>query len=164
MKAGSASPCSVDEFAEFLKGLTLESIDIQNCSASCRDTAYGQVERSNKQVLALAQDARLLEATEDHCVVSAFYGVRVLASEGADVQSEWMAEIDVEYRLRYSTRSLMTEGFFEQFRSLTLTLNTVPFAREWIQSTSLRMGLKPVILPLVMSNAKPPASKPEPSP
>jgi len=56
--------------------------------------------------------------------------------------------IKCEYDLVYESAERLPQEFFEMYSKTSLPLNVWPYFREFVQSTSTRMGLPPITMPL----------------
>lgn len=58
-------------------------------------------------------------------------------------------QINVTFLVRLSSKETFTDDFFEIYKSVSLGLNTWPFFREFVHSTTARMNIPPMTLPLL---------------
>lgn len=142
------------QFLRFIQGVSIQSIEIENCHATVRDKNLRAAPESGLD-LAYAHESHLLESHALGFDASVFYGVRVLPSPDANPDDSWMAQLEVEYRVRYASEIAITDEMFANFQEVTLRLNTIPFARQWMHETSLRMGIPPILIPLAVSKSNP---------
>ena len=73
------------------------------------------------------------------------YKIRVTAPESEKPS----IEISAAFELEYSTDISITDDYWDIFRRSSLTLQSWPFLREYVNSIISRMGLPPLILPLL---------------
>jgi len=64
-------------------------------------------------------------------------------------RKEQLIKITATYCLIYSADSSFDDKFFKVFKDTTLPLNSWPYFREFAQSTTNRMSIPPIILPLI---------------
>lgn len=64
---------------------------------------------------------------------------------------EPFGEIDVTFTAEYTTEQPMTKRIFEIFGDLNLPLNVFPYIREYVHTTTNRMGFPTLILPTFKS-------------
>lgn len=142
----------IDEvtFAKFLGGIRLASIRVESSSCVIHDRAKLKDGKAGV-VHEFGYSPQLLRATSRSAEVVVLFGVRLIR-EGAGGEDEEIGVLTVVYGVRYETASKMTAEIFDQFRKVTLLVNTAPFAREWIHEQSLRMGLEPILIPLAISH------------
>jgi hypothetical protein len=60
-----------------------------------------------------------------------------------------IASIEFELLLTFSSDIPINKDIFDIFKILTVPLHSWPYAREFIHSTIVRLGLPPAILPLL---------------
>ncbi len=70
-----------------------------------------------------------------------------LLEVGSDNSTERFASISVTFEVHYRTKKPITDEIFEIFRVLNLGMNLWPYVREFVQSTTLKMGLPGLVLP-----------------
>ncbi len=63
-------------------------------------------------------------------------------------QDSVIAKIRFELSLTYSSDKPINKDIFDIFKIMNVPLNSWPYAREFIHSTVMRLGLPPVFLPL----------------
>lgn len=144
-------------FAEFLRGLKMEQIWVE--SSSC-NVNRSMLDGADGVEIEFGYAPKLLEATKKFASISVLFGARLLRKT-REAETDEAGLLTVRFRVRYSTQQKMTAEIFDEFRKVTLLVNTVPFAREWIHDQSLRMGLDPILLPLALTHpaAAPPMDK-----
>ena len=60
-----------------------------------------------------------------------------------------MLEVECTFELGLRVATPMTKDYFAIFARVNLPVNTWPYFREFVHSMISRMGLPPVVLPLV---------------
>jgi preprotein translocase subunit SecB len=60
-------------------------------------------------------------------------------------------EIDVTFTAEYTAKQAMTKKIFEVFGDINLPLNVFPYIREYVHTTTNRMGFPTLILPTYKS-------------
>lgn len=138
------------EFHEFLHGVALQSIAVESCIATIRDPGLRSADRKQLR-LAFTYESKLALNEPNGFEALAFYGARILPTPDANSDDSWLAQMEIEYRVRYESSTQIRDDLFTIFQQVTLRLNTVPFAREWMHQTSLKMGIPPVLIPLAVS-------------
>ena len=73
----------------------------------------------------------------------AIQSYEVLVVEGGEV----LADIEVRFGLRFTSKEKMTDDRFIVFREVNLPVNTWPYLREFVSTTLGRMGWQPITLP-----------------
>ena len=67
-----------------------------------------------------------------------------------------LADIEVRFGLRFTSKEEMTEERFAVFREVNLPVNTWPYLREFVSTTLGRMGWQPITLPTLKRGTDPP--------
>ncbi len=60
-------------------------------------------------------------------------------------------DINVTYTAEYSSENKMSRNIFEVFEAYNLPLNLYPYVREYVHTTTNRMGMPTLILPTFKS-------------
>lgn len=83
-------------------------------------------------------------------------GFRVLHVYEARVQSrdDVLAEIEVVFGLDFESEQLMSAEIFSVFEDVNLPVNTWPFLREFVSTTTGRMGWVPFTIPALKRGVK----------
>jgi len=58
------------------------------------------------------------------------------------------ARIECSFIVEYRSEKPMTDELFKIFEKVNLPLNTWPYFREFVQNSTVRMGLPPLVLPV----------------
>ncbi|RMG24771.1 MAG: hypothetical protein D6724_05370 [Armatimonadetes bacterium] len=138
-------------FNQFLQGVRMTDLWLQSCQAHVLDRAPISRERKKKQlILEFGFAPELVKATARKAVVDVTFGVKVKRKKQAD--SKELAFLSVTFQVAYETKTKMTNEIFDQFSKVTLLVHTVPFARQWLHTQSVQMGIEPILLPLAISH------------
>lgn len=81
--------------------------------------------------------------------------VRVAGHEKKEGTGEPPFKMDADIVLRYKFQDELpdlTEQHYKHFAELNAFMNAWPYVRELVQSTTARMGLPPLVLPLLKSS------------
>lgn len=112
------------------------------------ETRIREVDELSKPVLQVGYAARVVERTDQDLWVR----VRAEATvrDGAVDASETAIRAFADFELHYgATEGISgTDEELTAFAETNATLNAWPYLREAIQSTSVRMGMPPILLPL----------------
>lgn len=127
-----------DAYAAFIEGVELQHIwligaDIQNLAGP---------ERPEQLRVKITDHDPEKQTFEDHFVVRAPFRVRF---EGAE--SNLLAEITATFGLEYRSTTEPTESIWAIFAAHNVPLNVWPFFREFVSSTTGRMGWSNLTLP-----------------
>ena len=135
-----------EDFYKVLQGLEILRIDVDDFSGKVHDRG-NMLSRDGSRTVAVTEKARYECGEDESVIVWHTYNVAVMP-DGSEKTNKSMT-LTVEFRVEYATKETFTDEFFEQFRQVSLRLQTAPFARAWIQDHCLRMGVPPLILPLI---------------
>ncbi len=128
-----------NEYNAFLKQIELEDIRVTNARIENLDCSYFPSSAEVKWRIT----ARF-ENKGKKCNVFHTYYFTVIDKETGNKK----AKIAVTFCVTYSTKTSMTDGLFEIFKTLNLPLNTWPYYREFIQTAISRMGWPPYTVPM----------------
>ncbi len=135
----------VEEFEKILSGLNLLSISLNQVDA--RITGRRIVVQEAGSL------APGIEATASFkCLPQENGFLLVILQEiltSIEKDSKSILGIFLEYQLEYSSVHEVPESFFDAFRDGPLLLQIVPFAREMVQSITLKMGVPPITIPMI---------------
>lgn len=137
---------SPNNFYEVLDGLEIVKIDVDDFSGKVINRAK-LLTRDSKRRVSVAEKSEYRCSDDTEVIVKHSYAVTVI-SEGED-KAEKLLTLALRFRLLYDSKEAFTDEFFEQFRQLSLRVQTAPFARAWIHDHCLRMGVPPLIMPLI---------------
>jgi hypothetical protein len=135
-----------EDYKKILSGLEIVRIDVDEYSGKVLNRA-GLYASDKKRTVNLTEKARF-EAIESGDVVI-WHAYNIVVTLNKEEAAAKLMTFSVEFRVHYASEEPFTSDFFEQFRKLSLQIQTAPFARAWIQDHCLRMGVPPLILPLV---------------
>lgn len=134
------------EFNEILQGLEIIEISVDEFSGKVHDRA-GSLDPDLPQVIQLKESARYEEGSQSVAMWQTFK--LTVTPEGQKTRK--LFELSVTFRVLYHASVPISPKFFDVFKGKSLRLQTSPFARAWIHDHCLRMGMPPLILPLVRS-------------
>ena len=129
---------SPDEYRRILDGIELKNILISNIKA---DLKHELLTEGMKIVI---KDDAQYEMREDDFIIKNKY---ILTAKN---QANKIAlKIECVFIVVFETKYEITDGFFEIYKDLSLPLNVWPFFRELVNSTTARMNIPPLTLPLL---------------
>lgn len=146
MAKTKASLISEDDFMKVLQGLEILQIDVDDFSGKVLNRAR-LTARDGKRKVSVSEKAEFRCGSDTEVIVWHSYQVAVMAEQ--EDRNEKLLTLSLKFRLLYESKEPFTEEFFEQFRLLSLRVQTAPFARAWIHDHCLRMGVQPLIMPLI---------------
>jgi len=133
---------SPKEYREFIKGVQLLGIIVK---ASQARRIADTIDLSRSADLNTTERAEFKMTDGNTCVVQHHYDLS-MAYTG---EKDRLLEIECTFELGLRVASPMTKDYFDVFAKVNLPLNTWPYLREFVHSSISRMGLPPVVLPLV---------------
>ncbi|HFE63776.1 MAG TPA: hypothetical protein ENK14_05070 [Caldithrix sp.] len=129
---------SPEEYRRILDGIELKNILISNIKA---DLKHELLTEGMKIVI---KDDAQYEMREDDFIIKNKY---ILTAKN---QANKIAlKIECVFIVVFETKYEITDGFFEIYKDLSLPLNVWPFFRELVNSTTARMNIPPLTLPLL---------------
>lgn len=146
MARTKAPPISEEDFLTVLQGLEIITIDVDDFSGEVVNRAK-LLSRDTKRRISVTEKSEFRCGDDTEVIVKHCYTLTVMA-EGED-KKEKLLTLALRFRLLYDSKEPFTDDFFEQFRQMSLRVQTAPFARAWIHDHCLRMGVPPLIMPLI---------------
>jgi preprotein translocase subunit SecB len=140
------APISEEDYLTVLQGLEIIQIDVDDFSGKVLNRAR-LLSRETKRTVSVSEKSEFRCGEDTEVIVKHSYVVTVMAE--AEEKNEKLLILSLRYRLLYDSKESFTEEFFEQFSQISLRLQTAPFARAWIHDHCLRMGVPPLIMPLI---------------
>jgi hypothetical protein len=133
---------SPKQYREFLKGVELLGIIVKESQAR---RLADSIDLSRRVDLNTSDRTEFRMTDGSTCIVQHHYDL----SMNFTGEKERLLEIQCTFELALRVANPMTKDYFDVFAMVNLPLNTWPYFREFVHSTVSRMGLPPVILPLV---------------
>lgn len=128
-----------EEYGEFVHGIELRKVYLSDARIKRVRTpvldstlSFGQSVGKNK-----------FGKTEDGFFATFNFHVTLL-EEGDEKP---FGDINVTYTAEYSSEKKITRNIFEVFEAYNLPLNLYPYVREYVHTTTNRMGMPTLILP-----------------
>ncbi|MBZ4423267.1 hypothetical protein [Myxococcus sp. RHSTA-1-4] len=141
-----------------LEAVVLRSSSVQFLGSEAGPpTAPGPmvIQLQHKTSHALNRTAKLLDVTAN----------LILSARDNDESGPERVVIKAEFVVRYSMTEVpdLTDDHYRHFGSLNVMVNVFPYFRELVHTSTSRMGLPPLVLPL-FKIAKPASAKAQPKP
>jgi preprotein translocase subunit SecB len=131
-----------ERYREILSKTDLVDIRLDSCSVSF-----------SKENLALSEGLEV--SIKDQATFSSqgrnvdvVHKFRLVARNPGSKKKE-VVRIAAAFCLTYATEHPFDDGFFEVFKEISLPLNSWPYFREFVQSMTQRIGIPPLVLPLI---------------
>lgn len=135
---------SPEEYGEFLQGIELRRIYLVDTRVKRkRSPSLEAVLRFNQDVV-----KSKFSKIEDGFTATFSFQVQLLE----DDNEAPFADLMVSYVAEYSSEQKMTKKIFEIFGQYNLPLNLYPYVREYIHTTTNRMGLPSLVLPVLKAS------------
>lgn len=144
MKKESKTPpkISPELYRALLGGVQIEEIGLTSCSAKFRRDKLGELLK-----ISTKNSVRLLDRKERLFYLEHSY--ELVASSGP--RKDFALKIECAYNLSYRADKELPEEFFQIFMKRNVPVNTWPYFREFVHNITIRMGLPPLTLPLLIS-------------
>ncbi|HXK48852.1 MAG TPA: protein-export chaperone SecB [Clostridiales bacterium] len=126
-----------EEYSEILKGIQLVNISLLKLNSSIDKKNFGDK---------LTIDIKVEMSYEK--VSGGFFSVSAYKITAKNKNDEITLEFEITYRADFNSVKEITDSFFEVYKNVSLPLNTWPFVRELVNSTTARMNIPPLTLPL----------------
>ena len=133
---------SPKEYREFIKGVELVGIIVK---ASQARRLADSIDISRRLDLYTTGRAEFRMGDSGTCIVHHHYGLSMTYTG----EKDRLLEVECTFEVGLHVASPMTKDYFDIFARVNLPVNTWPYFREFVHSTISRMGLPPVVLPLV---------------
>ncbi len=146
MPRAKKQPITPEDYKKILSGLEIVRIEVDEFAGKVLDRT-NLYAKDSKRTVNLTEKARFATIPSGDVVIWHAYNIVVTSND--DAAAAQLMTLSVEFHVQYASEELFTSEFFEQFRQLSLQIQTAPFARAWIHDHCLRMGVPPLILPLV---------------
>jgi len=126
------------EYHRILSSLKLQEIYLISSSVS--------LDRENlqKSLKISLNNRATYEQQEDRLKVTHKFFLKTDIPEN---QKEAPLKISATFRLTFISKHPLKKEFFEIFKQINLPLNSWPYFREFVQSTTQRMNIPPLTLP-----------------
>ncbi len=133
---------SPKEYREFIKGVELMGIIVK---ASQARRLADIIDLSRRVDLNTNEHAEFRMRDSSTCIVQHHYELSMTYNG----EKDRLLEVECTFEVGLRVASPMTKDYFDVFARVNLPVNTWPYFREFVHSTISRMGLPPVVLPLV---------------
>jgi preprotein translocase subunit SecB len=128
-------------YNEFIKGLTLKSLVLRNCKAEL----FLDVKSLSEKPISISIEGKSAYEIKDTNAFSMIDAYKIIAK----IDNKRLFQFVLEYFLTFHSAPNIDENCLELYKKSSLHLHTYPFARETVQSLSGKMGVTPLVLPLI---------------
>jgi len=129
---------SPEEYRKILDGLELKNILMSDLKASVKH------ELLSEGLSVSIKDSAFYENKDDEVIVKNTYRLTARNKE-----KKTPLKIEATFILVFTTKHEITDDFFEVYKNISLPLNVWPFFREFVNTTTARMNIPPITLPLL---------------
>lgn len=129
---------SPEDYRKILKGLELK--DILLCSLKA-DLKHELLSEGMKISI---KDNAEFETNDDEFIIRNKYTL-----SAKNKNNKIALKIECTFIVVFDSREEITDDFFEVYKDTSLPLNVWPFFREFVNSTTARMNIPPLTLPLL---------------
>lgn len=134
-----APAVSPEEYREFIQGIELTRVYLS-------DARVKRLRTPNlESKLSFGQSYGKRKFTNIDGGFHATFNLQITLIEEGDEKP--IGEINVTYAGEYRSEKKITKKIFEIFEELNLPLNLYPYVREYVHTTTNRMGMPALILP-----------------
>ena len=127
-----------EEYGKILKGIELKNILLSEIKASIKHEILSEGLKIN------IKDEADFEFENNEFIVFNKY---VLTAKNKEKKTA--LKIEAKYIIVFESEREITESFFEVYKKISLPLNIWPFFRELVNTTTARMNIPPLTLPLL---------------
>lgn len=131
------------KYAEILKGLELKSIGLNSCKS-----ILDREKLSFNLTTSIKDEASFIINKDGDIEVLHRYK---LSSRDPKLK-KIIVKIECTFCLVFSSNKKVSQDFFEIFKEINLPINSWPFFREFVFTTTSRMNVPPLTLPLFKSH------------
>jgi hypothetical protein len=140
-------------YARFLEGLELIAVGLKGCSAHLNRSGMARLSREERRSLRSFTEAyKVTEVGRGYFEACGSFIVTVRES----AEAKPVLLVECEYEAHLHGPEPLSVAFIERFVGSEFQLILVPYARQFISSTTAQMSIPPVVIPL--STASPPKS------
>jgi len=129
-------------YVQILNSIELRGIHLESCSV-----------KHNREHLikqkGLAVSVRDKVSYEQHDKELRVLHKYYLTVKKPEMAKDFALKMSASFRLTYLTDSPIHEDFFDVFKAVSLSVNSWPYFREFVQSMTQRMSIQPLTLPLI---------------
>jgi preprotein translocase subunit SecB len=129
---------SPEEYRKILNGIDLKNILLSDLKATIKHELL-----SEDMKIGIKEDAQY-SYEEDELIVKNKY---VLTAKNKEKKT--VLKIEGSFIVIFESQSEIDDNFFNIYKEISLPLNVWPFFRELVNSTTSRMNIPPLTLPLL---------------
>lgn len=135
-------PLSPKDYSAFLNRISIVSLNPVKFDASI-DRA--KLSPENKPTVSI-NDKYSIDSKPDSTVARAELSLIVTPENSKSV----ILSINISFEILFKHPSNTPKGFWDIYKSATLPLKIWPYFREFVQNTTARMNIPPLILPILV--------------
>jgi hypothetical protein len=137
-------------YEEFLGSLDLVWVGLKGCSVSLNRRAMAEMFSGKKKLVRRFADTyKVLGGGSNFFEASGSFVVTVQESD----EAKPALVVECEFDAHLHCAEPLSKVFVERFVSAEFQLIVVPYARQFISSTTAQMGLPPLVIPLSIASS-----------
>ena len=139
---------------DLIAAVQLEDVRLKESGAKTRVRDLTTVKNPT---ISMSHGAKVIQRFEDGFIVGAQLTARVDSGDAANPATDAPVQIMVAFALAYrlSDAPTYSDAVLDEFAQTNAVFNAWPYWREYVQTTSARMNLPPMILPVFRVTATP---------
>ena len=139
------------DFSELIKCINLRNIYIKNSKFFVDKSLFSP----KGNAVHLKESFKISKNTKNYLEILCSFLIEVKNKKKIPVS------INVEYLIEYDTTKKIEQSLFKYLIDTHIKLTIFPYLREFVNSTSTRMGISPIVLPLfkILPKVKKPKTK-----
>ena len=132
-------------YEEFLRGLDLIAIGLKSCSAQLNRAGMAELSTERRRSLRSFVDAyKVTEFGPNFFEASGLFVLTVRESP----ESKPVLLVECEFEAHLHGREPLSRAFVDRFVESEFQLILIPYARQFVSSTTAQMSIPPVVIPL----------------
>jgi hypothetical protein len=138
-------PEADSKYEDFLRGLRLISVALKNCSASIDRTAlFAAMEKKDGPIRSFRHSYKSTDIGKNFFEAA---GLFVVSLQKVD-ESIPVLQVQCEFEAHLHGPEPVSKAHVERFVDSEFQLILVPYARQFISSTTAQMSIPPLVIPL----------------
>lgn len=133
------------KYEQFLRGLRLISIGLKSCSASLDRTGlFRLMDKKDDPIRIFRHSYGITQLGSDFFEASGAFVVKVRESE----QSDPVLNVECEFVAHLHGPEPISKASVERFVDSEFRLILIPYARQFVSTTTAQMSIPPLVIPL----------------
>ncbi len=132
----------IARYHQFIRGLELESIWLSRADLQLHGVP-NDILRTDSSINMKPVDASYDQLGSDKAIIATCHALTV-----ENQYNEEVISIQVDYKVEYTTTIAFDDELMDLFSHAVLPSHVLPYLREYVQNSFVRMGLPPLTLPM----------------